>query len=237
MLLHLPNQSSAYPILPRRITFRRCQVQTRWVRHKNVTIPARFRNRRMTPCFKATSCLALEGFVEGDVHRAIRVVVRGQGGSCRSAPIQSMDLALLWMAAILVMVLLGWLACSRFWSYYALFKHLVWGCLALLLGFASYDYGVYRGAWAVRDVYQGAQEGRDVSSPPSDLNPRNNSYAAQEEARVPFLDETIVAGFLMYCVLMLLVGGQIVNNSARKNGSKAVVRDGLFDKDNPRLSR
>jgi hypothetical protein len=140
------------------------------------------------------------------------------------------------MVAILVMTLLGWLACSRFWSYYALFKHLVWGCLALLLGFASYDYGVYRGAWAVRDAYH-AQEDRDVSSSPNDLNPRNNSYATQEDARVPFLDETIVAGFLMYCVLMLLVGGQIVNNSAKKNGIKAVEQDGLFDNDNPRLSR
>jgi hypothetical protein len=146
-----------------------------------------------------------------------------------------MDLALLWMAAILVMALLGWLACSRFWSYYALFKHLVWGSLALLLGFASYDYGVYRGAWAVRDAYQEAQEARDVNNPSND-NSRNNSYAAQEDARVPFLDETIVAGFLMYCVLMLLVGGQIVNNSARRT-AMTVERDSLLDKDNPRLSR
>ena len=150
---------------------------------------------------------------------------------------QTMDLLIFWMVVILVMTLLGWLACNRFWSYYAIFKHLVWGCLALLVGFASYDYGVYRGAWAVRDVYHAVPEVRGITSPPNDLNPGNNSYTAQEDARVPFLYETLVAGFLMYCVLMLLVGGQIVNNSAKKTGPKVVERDGLLNSDDPRLSR
>jgi hypothetical protein len=148
-----------------------------------------------------------------------------------------MDLLVLWMVLILVMALLGWLACNRFWSYYSLFKHLVWGCLMLLVGFVGYDYGVYRGAWAVRDVYYAAHAARDVSGPSNDLNSGNNSYAAQEGARVPFWYDTAVAGFLMYCILMLLVGGQIVNNSARKTGPKAVEQGGLFDNDNPRLSR
>jgi hypothetical protein len=147
-----------------------------------------------------------------------------------------MDWLLIWMAAILVVTLLGWLACNRFWSYYALFKHLVWGSLALLLGFASYDYGVYKGAWAVRDVYHGAQTASETTSSPNDLSPGNNSYVAQEEARVPFLYETLVAGFLMYCVLMLLVGGQIVNNSVKRTGTRGVARDGLLDSDNSRLS-
>jgi hypothetical protein len=150
---------------------------------------------------------------------------------------QTMDLLLFWMVVILVMTLLGWLACNRFWSYYAIFKHLAWGCLALLVGFASYDYGVYREAWAVRDVYQGAQAAKDINGSPNDLNPGNNSYTAQEDVRVPFLYETLVAGFLMYCVLMLLVGGQIVNNSARRTGARAVERDGLLNSDDSRLSR
>jgi hypothetical protein len=150
---------------------------------------------------------------------------------------QTTDLLLIGMVVILVMTLLGWLACNRFWSYYALFKHLVWGCLALLVGFASYDYGVYQGAWAVRDAYHGAQEVGGITSPPNDLSSRNGSYTAQEDARVPNLYETLVAGFLMYCVLMLLVGGHIVNNSAKKPGPRAVARGGLFDNDNPRLSR
>ena len=150
---------------------------------------------------------------------------------------QTMDVMLIGVVVILVMALLGWLACNRFWSYYALFKHLAWGCLALLVGFASYDYGVYQGAQAVRDAYHGAPAIGDVTSSPNALHPGNNSYAAQEDARVPFLYDTIVAGFLMYCVLMLLVGGQIVNNSAKKTGPRAVAEDGLLDNDNPRLSR
>ena len=141
-----------------------------------------------------------------------------------------------WTVLISVVTLLGWLACSYFWKYYALFKHLFWGSLALLVGFLSYDYGVERGAWAVRDVYQGAREVR-VDSPSNRFNPPGNSYKAQEDAEIPFSYAAVVAGFLIYCVLMLLVGGQIVNNSARKTGPKAVEQDGLFDKDNPTLSR
>jgi hypothetical protein len=143
-----------------------------------------------------------------------------------------MDWLIIWMVLILVMALLGWLACSYFWRYYALFKHLVWGCLVLLVGFLSYDYGVDRGTWAVRDTNHREQE---VSA--NDLHPSNDSSAAQEDAKIPFLYDTVVAGFLMYCVLMLLVGGQIVNNSARKAASRAVEREGPLDTGSRTLSR
>ena len=139
-----------------------------------------------------------------------------------------MDWLIIWMVLILAMALLGWLACSYFWRYYALFKHLVWGCLVLLVGFLSYDYGVDRGTWVVRDAYQASREVKANGSS-SDANLSNDSSTTQADAKIPFLYDTIVAGFLMYCVLMLLVGGQIVNNSARKAGSRAVEREGPLD--------
>jgi hypothetical protein len=142
-----------------------------------------------------------------------------------------MNWLIIWMVLILVMALLGWLACTYFWRYYAFFKHLVWGCLVLLVGFLSYDYGVDRGTWVVRDAYRGE---REVSA--NDLQPNSNSSAAQEDAKIPFLYDTIVAGFLMYCVLMLLVGGQIVNNSAKRTASKVVERGGSLDTGSRTLS-
>ena len=142
-----------------------------------------------------------------------------------------------WTVLVLVVILLGWLACNYFWRYYALFKHLFWGSLALLIGFLSYDYGVERGAWAVGDIYQGVREVR-ADSPSNGLNPTSSSDKAQEDAKIPYLYAAVVAGFLIYCILMLLVGGrQIVTNSARKTGSKGVERDGLFDQGNSTLSR
>ena|SRR5580698_9998122 len=146
-----------------------------------------------------------------------------------------MDWLIIWMVLILVMALLGWLACTYFWRYYAIFKHLVWGCLVLLVGFLSYDYGVDRGTWVVRDVYQAA---RDVKADglSSGVNLSNGSSAAQEDAKIPFLYDTIVAGFLMYCVVMLLVGGQIVNNSAKRTASKVVERGGSLDTGSRTLS-
>ncbi|HXI82684.1 MAG TPA: hypothetical protein VNL17_01190 [Verrucomicrobiae bacterium] len=147
-----------------------------------------------------------------------------------------MDWLIIWTVLISVMALLGWLACSYFWRYYAIFKHLVWGCLVLLVGFLSYGYGVDRGAWVVRDAYHGTREVKaDGSS--SGVNLSNDSSTTQENAKMPFFYDTIVAGFLMYCVLMLLVGGQIVNNSARKAAPRAVEREGLFDGDSPTLNR
>jgi hypothetical protein len=147
-----------------------------------------------------------------------------------------MDWLIIWMVLILVMALLGWLACTYFWRYYAIFKHLVWGCLVLLVGFLSYDYGVDRGTWVVRDAYQAAREVKANGSS-SDVNLSNDSSTTQEDAKIPFLYDTIVAGFLMYCVLMLLVGGQIVNNSAKKAGSRVVEREGPLDTSSPTLSR
>jgi len=147
-----------------------------------------------------------------------------------------MDWLIIWMVLILVMALLGWLACTYFWRYYALFKHLVWGCLVLLVGFLSYDYGVDRGTWVVRDAYQAAREVK-ADGLSSGVNPSNDSSTAQGDAKIPFLYDTIVAGFLMYCVLMLLVGGQIVNNSAKKAGSRAGEREGPLDTGSRTLSR
>ena len=143
---------------------------------------------------------------------------------------------MIWMVLVLVMALLGWFACSYFWRYYALFKHLVWGCLVLLVGFLSYDYGVERGTWVVRDAYQAARLAKaDGSS--SGLNQSNDSSAAQENAKIPFSYDTVVAGFLMYCVVMLLVGGQIVNNSVKRTNPRAVEREGSLDTGSPTLSR
>jgi hypothetical protein len=147
-----------------------------------------------------------------------------------------MDWLIIWMVLILVMVLLGWLACTYFWRYYAIFKHLVWGCLVLLVGFLSYDYGIDRGTWVVRDAYQAAREVK-ADGLSSGVNLSNDSSTAQEDAKIPFLYDTIVAGFLMYCVLMLLVGGQIVNNSASKAGSRAVEPEGRLDSGSRTLSR
>src|SRR5712671_1423863 len=135
-----------------------------------------------------------------------------------------MDSLSFWTVLILVVILLGWLACSYFWRYYALFKHLFWGSLALLVGFLSYDYGVERGAWAVRDIYQGAQEFR-ADSPSNGPNPLINSDKVQADSKIPFSYAAVVAGFLMYCVLMLLVGGQIVDSHARKTGPKSATRE------------
>ena len=143
-----------------------------------------------------------------------------------------MDWLIIWMVLFFVMALLGWLACTYFWRYYALFKHLVWGCLVLLVGFLSYDYGVDRGAWAVRDAHHEAREVRTGG-----LDQSNDSTAAQEDAKIPFLDDTVVAGFLMYCILMLLVGGQIASSSARKAALKAGERESLFNADRTTLSR
>ncbi len=147
-----------------------------------------------------------------------------------------MNWLIIWMVLILVMALLGWLACTYFWRYYAFFKHLVWGCLVLLVGFLSYDYGVDRGTWVVRDVYRGAREVR-ADGLSSGVNPPNDSSITQEDAKIPFLYDTIVAGFLMYCVLMLVVGGQIVNNSAKRASSRAVEREGPLDTGGRTLSR
>ena len=147
-----------------------------------------------------------------------------------------MDWLIIWMVLISVMALLGWLACSYFWKYYAFFKHLVWGCLVLLVGFLSYDYGVDRGAWVIRDAYHGAREVK-ADGLSSGVNPSNDSSTTQEDAKIPFLYDTIVAGFLMYCVLMLLMGGQIVNNSAKKAASKVVQREGPLDTGSPTLNR
>jgi hypothetical protein len=142
----------------------------------------------------------------------------------------------IWAVLIFTMALMGWLACSYFWRYYALFKHLVWGCLVLLVGFLSYDYGVDRGTWAVRDAYHGVRvvRGDGLST---DLDQSNDSSATPEDAKIPFLYDTIVAGFLMYCILMLLVGGQIVNNSAKNAAPKVVEREDLLDTDGHTLSR
>lgn len=126
---------------------------------------------------------------------------------------------------ISLVTLLGWLAYNHFWRYYALFWYLFWGSLALLIGSLSYDYGVYRGAWAVRDVYQGAREVRDMDRLSNGLNLLNNSSKAQADAIIPFSYCAIVAGFLMYCVLMLWVGGQIATNSAKKAESDAAERE------------
>jgi hypothetical protein len=147
-----------------------------------------------------------------------------------------MDWLIIWMVLISVMALLSWLACSYFWKYYAIFKHLVWGCLVLLVGFLSYDYGVDRGTWVVRNAYHEVRvvRGDGLSS---DLDQSNDSSTVQEDAKIPFLYDTIVAGFLMYCVVMLLVGGQIVNNSSKKLAPKIVEREGLFDADRRTLSR
>ena len=144
-----------------------------------------------------------------------------------------MDPLIIWMVLFAVATVLGWLACSHFWKYYAIFKHLFWASLVLLFGLLSYNYGVYRGAWAVQDVYQGAQEVRDLDSPSDGHNLFVTSSKAQEAAKVPFLYDAIVAGFLMYCVLMLLVGGKIVNDRVKKTGLRAVEEDGLLDKNNP----
>ncbi len=99
-----------------------------------------------------------------------------------------MDWLIIWIVLILVMALLGWLACTYFWRYYAIFKHLVWGCLVLLVGFLSYDYGVDRGTWVVRDAQHVAREVRA-----DDFQLNSNSSAAQENAKIPFLYDTIVA--------------------------------------------
>jgi hypothetical protein len=147
------------------------------------------------------------------------------------------DSLVIWALLIVVAALLGWLACNHFWKYYAMFKHLFWGCLMLLFGLLSYDYGVYRGAWAVQDVYQGVPEVRNLESPSNGHNLSIAPSKAQEDAKVPFLYDALVAGFLMYCVLMLLVGGKIVTNSAKKTGPKALARDGLLDNNGPALSR
>jgi hypothetical protein len=146
-----------------------------------------------------------------------------------------MDWLIIWMVLISLMALLGWLACSYFWKYYAFFKHLVWGCLVLLVGFLSYDYGVDRGTWVVRDAYQRAREDKP-DDPSAGFNSSNNPSTTQD-AKIPFLYDTIVAGFLMYCVLMLLVGGQIVNNSAKRAASRAVEREGPLDTGSPTLNR
>jgi hypothetical protein len=136
-----------------------------------------------------------------------------------------MDWRFFWTILILLVTLLGWLACNYFRRYYALFWYLFWGSLALLVGCVSYDYGVYRGAWAVRDVYEGAREVRDIDRLSNGLNLFNNSCKAQTGATIPVSYHAIVAGFLMYCVLMLWVGGRIANNPAKKTGPKAAERD------------
>ncbi len=147
-----------------------------------------------------------------------------------------MDWLTIWTVLIPAMAVLGWLACSYFWWYYSLFRHLVWGCLVLLVGFLSYDYGVDRGAWVVRDAYHGTQEVR-AEGFTTGLNQSNASFPAQEDAKIPFFYSTIVAGFLMYCILILLIGGYIVNNSAKKPAPKVSERDGLLDTDSRTLNR
>ena len=150
--------------------------------------------------------------------------------------VNPMDWLIIWAVLISVMVLLGWLACTYFWRYYNFFKHLVWGCLLLLVGFLSYDYGIDRGTWAIRDAYHGVQEAR-ADRLSTGLNQAKDSAEAQEDAKVPASYVTLVAGFLMYCILMLLVGGQIVNNSAKRAASKVNEREGLFDAESRTLNR